>query len=532
MRFEDREVNQYERKIIGYLLRDRLYVKKSITCGMNTTWFSSDELKSLFKQIVKAYENYGLELSKRLYMDEVKSNNQIEIDEYSDYGKFYDWAYQQYDGEDNFEFYISKFKEIGINAEIALNINNYANNFTKLGGKEALDLFKRKINYLTYEGDEREIKVLDYVKDSEEQIEDIKNRKEHPEIYTGIKTGYPILDEHFKGFHKGTISLIVGVTGTGKTTFSSNIAANQCFKMDKNVVIFTLEDSALVWAHKLTSAETGIPFSDILDGTISDENFKKIVSLKKGRKHNSKYVLFEMQPRKYTVNDIEEEIERKVIDAGEWRPDIIYIDQLSLVAPTVSRGQRYDIEFGDVTKSCARLAKSYNIPIVITGQINRSAIRNIRNERVVDIQLENISQSNQPSEDARCVLAIQTNHEDEDLDEKDYKIKILKQSYGRAGVEIDLKFKKAYLSFTQIDIAENEIANDGVIRPEMDLFMDEEERKRLEIIINQGFGIVEENIQNKDREEEINNSFKSISEFLDDDESNNFALGYDDISNV
>lgn len=524
MKFEDREVNQYERKVIGYLLRDKTYVKKALGCGVNEIWFGSEELKLLFKKIRKTYKNYDIELSKRIYMDDVKSNENIEIEEYTDYEKFYDWAFQQYDGEESFDFYFSKFKEVGINAELALNIQNYSKNFLSMGGKEALETFKRKINYLTYDGDDREIKVLDYIDDFEEQLIDIKNRKEHPEIYTGIKTGYGLLDEHFKGFHKGTISLIVGLTGTGKTTFSSNIAANQCFKMNKNVLIFTLEDSSLIWSHKLTAAELEIPFSDILDGTISDEIFEKIKKFKEDRNHSSKYVLFEMQPRKYTVNDIEEEIERRVIEVGEWRPDILYIDQLSLIVPSVSRGTRTDIEFGDVTKSCSRLAKKYNIPIVITGQIGRAAIRNIRNERVVDVQLENISQSNQPSEDARCVLAIQTNHEDEDLDEKNYKIKILKQSYGRAGIEVDLKFRKVYLSFSDAVLEEDDIFDDS-IRPDVDLFMSDEERNRLELIINEDLGCGE---NNKNKSNDLDDVIQKFGDEDPDDEIN-MIFDYNDI---
>lgn len=492
MQFENVEVSRYEGKIIGYLLKDRANVKESLKCGMKPIWFHNDELREFFKQIERTYENYGVELSKRLYMEEVRANPDIDVKDYTSYGKFYDWAYDQYDNEDNFTYYLSKVREDGIKLEVTKEFKNYVDNFSSTGGKSSLETLKRKLNFISYDQGDREVKILDYVEDWEEQIRDIQNRKEHPEDYAGLKTGFLLLDEHFNGFERGTINLIIGLTGTGKSTIVSNMAYNQCFNMNKKVLLFSLEDSALIWTHKITASETGVSLTKIMGnhGGVSEEELNKIKNLKKGREIKGKYEILQMPPRKYTVSDIDDEIERRIVEGKKWHPDVIYVDQLSLVCPTEKRGNRYDIEFGDVTKGFVAVAKKYNVPIIITGQANRASIRNIRQERMVDIQLENIAQSNQPSEDARSVLAIESvNDGDEDLEYKDYKIKILKQNYGQVNQEIFIKFKKSLLRFMDLEdeFGEGKNNSDSIV-PDIDPFMSEENSKALDKVLNENFG--------------------------------------------
>lgn len=60
-------------------------------------------------------------------------------------------------------------------------------------------------------------------------------------------------------------------------------------------------------------------------------------------------------------------------------------------------------------------------------QGGRSAVTKHKDGKVVDIQLENIQQSSQPSQDARFVLALETNDDDiEGVDENIIVLKYLK----------------------------------------------------------------------------------------------------------
>lgn len=494
MQFENKEVNQYERKIISYLLRDRKYVKIALGHRMKPMWFSSEQLCELFKKIKTTYENYGLELNKRIFMDEIKRNEEVSIDEYTDYEKFYDWCYMNYDGEDNFNYYLSHFQNYGVTKEITHYIGQYEVKRKDVNPKECLDYLKRKINKISYEEEDEGIKLLDYISDYDEQIKDIVARRDDPGTYVGIPTGYYLLDECFTGFMRGTVSLVVGLTGTGKSTFISNMGVKQCFALKKNVLIFSLEDSALIWSHKMTAWETGISCSDILKGRLTNEQIDLIKKTKTNRTKDSfgGYKIFQMPPQKYSVTDIEDEIEEKIIGSDEiWYPDIIYIDQMSLVAPEINRGNRFDMQSGDITKSLARLAKKYNVPVVLNCQGGRSAVTKHKDGKVVDIQLENIQQSSQPSQDARFVLALETNDDDiEGVDEKHYSIKILKNSYGPTGREIPFIFRKSLLTFEEVSESEGDEGNfvtTGVIKPEIDDFMNMSERKSLEHIIDKDF---------------------------------------------
>lgn len=479
--FENKE-GRYERIILSFLIRDVENVKRLMSRDVQAYYFLNENNREFFKCIINHYKNTQLLLKKNIYMDMIVTNPDINPDDYFNYEKVYDIIYNSYINSEDFDYYLNKFIQDGCHNRIIKVFENYLEDREEFGNEEALSDLKRRVSSIEFEGISLDYQIMDYVKDIDRQIADIVNRKEHPELYAGIPTGFTSLDNVFNGFEKGTLNLVIGMTGTGKSTFVSNIAYHHAFTLEKKVVVLSLEDNIDIWAHKITAQETGIPLTNILKGHTTDEQLEKIKTIKANKsKHSSKgeYRIIQMPPRKFTAQMIEEILDKEI----EFQPDIIICDQLSLVAPSIRRGGRIDFEFGDVSKELAAIGKRKNSVMLVTCQANRSAIKNLKNNRVIDIQIENISQSNQPAEDARSVLALQTNDHDDSVEESVYDIRILKQSYGPVNVDVQLIFRKAYCTFVSGEIISDDYQEDDAIMVP-DPIVPDETRAKLEKIID------------------------------------------------
>lgn len=479
----DNKEGRYERIVLSFLIRDIECVKNITSRDVQPYYFLSDINREFYKCVITHYKDSQMILKKNIYMDKITTNPDIEPDDYFQYEKVYDIIYNSYIESEDFNYYLNKFLEEGHHNKIIKIFESYLDDREEFGNKEALNDLKKRISSVEFEDAVLDYQVMDYIRDYDRQIENIVNRKEHPEMYAGIPTGFSALDNVFNGFEKGTLNLIIGMTGTGKSTFASNIAYHHAFALEKKVVVLSLEDNIDIWAHKITAQETGIPLTNILKGHTTQEQLEKIKTIKINKaKHGSKgeYRIIQMPPRKFTAQMIDEIIGKEI----DFDIDIIICDQLSLVAPSIKRGGRIDFEFGDVSKELAAIGKKRNAVMLVTCQANRSAIKNLKNNRVIDIQIENISQSNQPAEDARSVLALQTNdHHDDSTDESVYDIRILKQSYGPVNIDVQLIFRKSYCTFVSGEILSEDVQDDDdVMIP--DPIVSDEMRTKLEHIID------------------------------------------------
>lgn len=470
---------QYEKEILSYLLKNKDNIRKTLDYGVKPKWFRNEQLKDFYNVILDQFESKSIILSKDIYMSLVRDNNDITPEEYISFDRFYDFIYEYCEDDDNFIHYLEEFRQQNVHIDVCELFDEYLKENKEIGNKGALDFLKSKIDLIGYEDVEKKYKVMDYFEDVDIQEQDIIRRKEDPDFYAGVKTGFKKLDEAFNGYERGALNIIVALTGTGKSTIASNIAYNQAVLYRKNVLVLSLEDNAILWCHKITSSETKIPLTTMLRGKITDEEIEKIKKSKKDRsKNNGKYVIIELEPRKFTVGEIENIINKTT---QTWKPDIVYLDQISLVSPKVKRGQRFDIEYGDVSKDLISLAKRMDVPFVVNAQANRDAIKRQKGERIVDINIENLAESSHHTQDAASVIALQTNDKDGSL----YILRILKQRYGRVNEDIPIFFQKETCTFVDADEFNDDISTDDMFngaQPDS-LYRNDEEKNKLDALI-------------------------------------------------
>lgn len=273
------------------------------------------------------------------------------------------------------------------------------------------------------------IDTFSLVRDVERQIKDAEDRRFNKEENTGIPVYIEEVDEIFSGFEKGTLSAIGGLVGHGKSTFMLNFSRNQ-FLHGKRVLIISMEVPALQWTRRLNCSTTGVDYTGILTGSellVPDPDFNKykngIINRAKG---DDNYNILFAPAEAHTWPDIVKLIEEKY---EFYNPDIIYIDQLSLInLSNYGNQNRRDVALGELTKDIRSYAQINKIPIVVAVQANRaSVIRDSKGERKIDINIENIEDSNKIAAHLDNFLAIWKSSDTSAM------IKIVKQREGESG---------------------------------------------------------------------------------------------------
>ena len=249
--------------------------------------------------------------------------------------------------------------------------------------------------------------VLDVFEDIETQIEDVRKRRDSPGAL-GIPTGIKVIDEMFCGFEVGSLSLIVAMVGTGKSTFVLNISRNITDLFDKKVLVISLEMPKEQWSRKYNALDCWVPYSYLQRGNKAllpeqqFEDFVKKLEERKNKERKGEYRILEAPAGKFTFSELMKLKEKKL---PTYKPDIIFIDQLSLVRLPGKFDKKSD-DLGEITKEAIQYAQTNKLAIALVAQANRASVVRKGTKREIDINIENIEDSHKVGADAHNVIAL------------------------------------------------------------------------------------------------------------------------------
>ena len=206
----------------------------------------------------------------------------------------------------------------------------------------------------------------DYFADPKARLNAIRNNNGQ------ISTGWPCLDNKlYGGFNRGELQIFAGGSGSGKSLFMQNLAANW-MQMGLNGVYITLELSEELTAWRIDSMVTDVATRDVFKN-MDDVELKVKMSAKKSGKFYIKYM-----PAQSTVNDIRSYIKTLQMEKG-IRVDFLCIDYLDLLMPVSTKVSPSDLFIKDkyVSEELRNLAKELNVLFVTASQLNRSAVEEV-----------------------------------------------------------------------------------------------------------------------------------------------------------
>lgn len=174
-----------------------------------------------------------------------------------------------------------------------------------------------------------------------------------------IPSGVRFIDEiTCGGWVKGTLTLLAGRPGMGKTAFALQFSL--CATESKGDVFFlSLEMSGLELLHRIISSTTGINLSELFS-EMRDADLEHLVS---GIDDLHRFDRMKIASAPNSIEALEEYL-------TENKYDVVFVDYLQLMRTEAMAGGRY-AGISDISARLKRLAVEQNIAVVSLCQLNR-----------------------------------------------------------------------------------------------------------------------------------------------------------------
>ena len=212
-----------------------------------------------------------------------------------------------------------------------------------------------------------------------------------------ISTGIPSLDKLMGGFVLGDLIIIAGRPSMGKTALGIEIARLSAARGEP-ADYMSLEMAAWGLGIRAISAamhHPKVPYQRIQWGRFSEREFEEIVAT--AQSINS-YPLTIIDQDRMTIAGIRAEVAR----SKAKRPDLklVVIDYLGLILGTGNGRQNRSEEVGQITAELKRIAKQYQIALLVLVQLSRG-VESRDNKRP---QLSDLRESGSIEQDADVVI--------------------------------------------------------------------------------------------------------------------------------
>lgn len=223
--------------------------------------------------------------------------------------------------------------------------------------------------------------------------EDIEERVKNKGQLVGVTSGYKYLDTITAGFQKKDLIILAARPSMGKTTFALNIAENVAKKLDKPVVIFSLEMGMDKLAMKFLSSESRVSLQSMRTGYIADADWPKLAN---ALARLNKVPIYINDKPDLTVNGLRAELRKFKYE----HPDIAIaiIDYLQLMIP--DKGRSRNEEVSDISRGLKMAAKEIGIPIIALSQLSRG----VENRNEKRPQLSDLRDSGALEQDADVIM--------------------------------------------------------------------------------------------------------------------------------
>ena len=177
---------------------------------------------------------------------------------------------------------------------------------------------------------------------------------------TGVPSGFQYLDDITNGFQDSDLIIVAARPSVGKTAFALNIASNAAIRFEKSVALFSLEMPSIQLATRMLAAKSGVEINRIRTGRFLTNKDWTGIDQAKSQIETAKIYIDDSPTIK--VNEIFAKCRKLKADKGL---DMVVIDYLQLIAPTVSKGDNRQLEVSEISRSLKQMARELNIPVVL-----------------------------------------------------------------------------------------------------------------------------------------------------------------------
>jgi GTPase SAR1 family protein len=247
-----------------------------------------------------------------------------------------------------------------------------------------------------------------------------QDKKKNQEKYKGIYIGLSPIDNITNGFKKSTLNIVVGASGSGKSTILLNWAA-EVYKRGYNTLFFSFEMPLQQVMSRYISRETCVDYNRLYNGLLTEDEEERVREWKKdfrpqinsdtasiGKQDNLFGVITNYN--RPPVDFVAEQIKMHMKKYGPI--DAIFVDYLNNMTDREvlrSGGKNWEHPGRCANGLRYAIGAKYNIAVFTAQQINRSGLEKGRksykeNPADYEANQEDLSGSQQAAYDADAII--------------------------------------------------------------------------------------------------------------------------------
>jgi replicative DNA helicase len=197
--------------------------------------------------------------------------------------------------------------------------------------------------------------------DSLDHLEQLFTRGES---ITGLATGYADLDEQLAGLQPSNLIVVGARPAMGKTSFALGMVAHAGIKLNKPVLLFSLEMSHLELTQRLLCSEARVDANRMRTGRLLEADWTKIGN---AISRMSEAPIFIDDNPNLTVMDIRARARRLKSREGLG---LVVVDYLQLMTGRHGAENR-QVEVSEISRGLKILARELEVPVVALSQLSR-----------------------------------------------------------------------------------------------------------------------------------------------------------------
>ena len=281
----------------------------------------------------------------------------------------------------------------------------------------------------------------DYAGNLAEKMEKYKKFGDNPiAAQSGIPSGFPTIDKYVGGFLPGQVITIGARTGKGKSFLLADIALNAAHA-GASVLFFNLEMQPDEIMDRLVAANSNIRLSSLRDGSLSDDDYKKVLASAEEIKKLP--IEIDSTPN-ITVDHIRARAQQ--VASSERGLNMVVIDYIQLMsAGAGSRQNTREGELEEISRNVKLLSMQLKVPILQATMVNRLA----KGEEDVMPRRDDIRGSNSIAMDSSVVILMHRPKSESKTD-ADTTLVIDKNRNGKDGVYFKCHTLLTYGKFVEI----------------------------------------------------------------------------------
>ena len=348
-----------EKMIIGCFLNDANSPIQFIA-QLNTEMFLNDNCKDAIMSIQSLVKkNSGADL-----MTVLRESRALNL---GCTALFLNECYNLIASSQNLPNYIGILKDLYVRRELLSFVNKVSLEAINLSidPLQLISIVQKKLNE---SADSLIVKPIDELKIIlKERVNELLNPQKNNNENRGIVSGFVSLDEMLGGrMYNGSLLIIAGRPGQGKTTLALNIARNASIIGGGSGVIFSLEMAKEQLTDKFLASESSVSSQSLTRNIIHELDKNPIIQAEHRLSQTNIFI--------EDSSSLTPMILRSKATNLKIKHDIKYIivDYLQLMNDDNRKNKSREQEISEISRSLKILAKDLNVPVIALSQLSRS----------------------------------------------------------------------------------------------------------------------------------------------------------------